>query len=172
MIIWMWFFIIFIICQRLLELVVAKRNERWMKQRGGIEIGANHYRWFIVLHTLFFISIIAEIATNGFVYLQVNYFLLCLFILTQIGRVWCIYTLGRFWNTKIIVLPGVSLIKKGPYKYVKHPNYIIVGIELFIIPLLLGAYFTMIIFPILHIILLRIRVPSENKALNKKVMST
>lgn len=170
--IWVWFFIGFIICQRLVELMIAKQNEQWMRERGGIEQGANHYKWFIILHILFFVSIFTEISMNGFVDLQVNYFLLFLFACTQIGRVWCIYTLGRFWNTKIIVLPGVSLIKKGPYKYVKHPNYIIVAVELLIIPMLLGAYITMIIFPILHILLLWIRIPSENKALDKKVLST
>ncbi|MDY0408278.1 isoprenylcysteine carboxyl methyltransferase family protein [Paracerasibacillus soli] len=134
---WIWLFILFIIGQRLVELVIAKRNEKWMMARGGIIKGENHYKWFIILHTLFFIFIVGEV----YVFqrsVMLNYLLLLIFVMTQLARVWCITTLGKFWNTKIIVLPRVALIKKGPYKYVKHPNYIIVGIELFIIPLLFG----------------------------------
>ena len=93
-------------------------------------------------------------------------FLFSLFIVLQTLRIWCIVSLGRFWNTKIIVLPRVALIKKGPYKYVDHPNYIIVGMELFVIPLLFGAYVTTFVFPILHLILLKIRIPKETEALS------
>lgn len=166
MTIWMSVLIGVIICQRLVELYIAKRNEKWMKARGGIERGKKHYKWFIVLHVLFFLSIIAEVSANP-APRQLNYFLFIIFIATQMGRIWCIYTLGRFWNTKIIVLPRVSLIKKGPYKYMKHPNYLIVLIELFVIPLLLGAYFSAILFPMLHLGLLRLRVPQEDRALTK-----
>ncbi len=77
------------------------------------------------------------------------------------------HTLGRFWNTKIIVLPGVTVIKKGPYRYIKHPNYVIVAVELFVIPLLIGAQLTAFLFPILHLLLLRVRIPSEEKALTR-----
>lgn len=162
---WLFGLFLFLISQRLIELFIAKRNEKWMKKRGGIEKGEGHYRWFIIIHILFFISILAEtfIRSNQMIY--VNYILLFIFIITQMGRFWCIYSLGRFWNTKVIILPGEPIIKKGPYKYIKHPNYIIVGVELFVIPLLFGAYVTAIIFPILHILLLRMRIPIENKAL-------
>lgn len=163
---WMLTLLLIIIGQRLVELMIAKRNERWMLARGGIEKGAEHYKWFVLLHGLFFISLSFEAAIYNRDYFELNYVLLFLFIAAQLGRIWCIYTLGRFWNTKIIVLPRVALIKKGPYKYVKHPNYIIVGIELFIIPLLFGAYITAFVFPILHILLLKIRIPKEEKALN------
>ncbi|MGM8365386.1 isoprenylcysteine carboxyl methyltransferase family protein [Virgibacillus sp. W0181] len=159
--------LLFIICQRFIELIIAKRNEEWMKQRGGLEVGEKHYKWFIILHTLFFLSIIVEALFGRKEIITINFFLLFIFLLAQFGRVWCIYTLGRFWNTKIIVLPKVALIKKGPYKYVKHPNYIIVGIELLLIPLLFGAIWTALIFPLLHILLLFIRIPEENAALAK-----
>lgn len=164
----MWVLLLFIICQRLVELIVAKKNERWMKSRGGIEIGEKHYKWFIFLHTLFFISIVSEVMIKRDPTQQLNYFLFVLFFIAQVGRVWCIYALGKFWNTKIIVLPGVELIKKGPYKYMKHPNYFIVAIELMVIPSLFGAYITAIIFPLLHFLLLGIRIPIENKVLAKK----
>lgn len=164
---WLWILFVFIICQRIVELFIAKNNERWMKARGGIERFPNHHKWFIIVHTSFFLAILIEVYVRNEVIISLNYFLFCLFIATQIGRIWCIQSLGRFWNTKIIVLPGVSLIRKGPYKYVKHPNYIIVGLELLIVPLLFKAYITAFVFPILHLILLSIRIPSEEKALNK-----
>lgn len=165
MAIWMWIVILFIVCQRLIELMIAKSNERWMIERGGVKRGEEHYKWFILLHSLFFLSIVFEVGFQVDRTPSLNVFLLTIFIIAQLGRIWCIATLGRFWNTKIIVLPQVSLIKKGPYKYVKHPNYIIVAVELFIIPLLFGAYITAILFPMLHLFLLKVRIPSEEKAL-------
>lgn len=154
-----------IIMQRLIELVIAKSNENWMKKRGGIETGQEHYKWFVIVHCLFFVAIYLEAWLFGREDFSVNYILLSIFLLTQFLRAWCIVSLGRFWNTKIIVLPRVALIRKGPYKYVKHPNYIIVGIELLVIPLLFGAYLTAVIFPIIHLVLLKIRIPNEEKAL-------
>ena len=165
MAIWMWVLLIIIICQRLGELIIAKKNERWLKERGGVENGEEHYKWFILLHISFFLCLLIETMVNYKVDYSINHILMAVFILTQIGRVWCIYSLGRFWNTKIITLPGTNLIKKGPYKYMKHPNYVIVGIELFIIPFMFGAYLTAFIFPILHVLLLRIRIPQEEEAL-------
>ncbi|MEN1969394.1 isoprenylcysteine carboxylmethyltransferase family protein [Lentibacillus sp. N15] len=166
MTLWMGILVGAIICQRFVELYIAKRNEKWMIERGGIEQGKKHYKWFIMLHVLFFLAVIVEATANP-AERQLNYFLFAVFIATQIGRVWCIHTLGKFWNTKIIVLPRVALIKKGPYKYMKHPNYLIVLIELFVIPLLLGAYFSAILFPMLHLGLLRLRIPREERALTK-----
>lgn len=171
MAIWMWVLIFVIISQRLIELVIAKNNEKWMKERGGIEHGEGHYKWFIMIHTLFFISLIIESTMNNRIDFTLNYTLFFIFIITQLGRIWCILTLGRFWNTKIIILPNVTLIRNGPYKYVKHPNYIIVGVELIIIPLLFGTYITAIIFPVLHYILLRIRIPKENAALESVTLN-
>lgn len=161
----MWMILLLIIIQRLLELRIAKRNEAWLKQRGGVEKGEDHYKWFIIVHTLFFVSLLAEALLNNQQTFKFNYLLFLLFLLTQIGRIWCITSLGKFWNTKIIISPQFSLVKEGPYKYVKHPNYIIVGIELMVIPFLFNAYITGIVFPILHILLLTIRIPAEEKAL-------
>ncbi|MEC5422507.1 isoprenylcysteine carboxylmethyltransferase family protein [Virgibacillus sp. C22-A2] len=161
----MWGLISVIIIQRLVELNIAKKNEKWMKERGGIERGQSHYKWFIILHVLFFISLLLESMMRDVTHVTLNYFLFAVFILTQLIRIWCIRTLGKFWNTKIIISPNFSLVSEGPYKFVKHPNYIIVGIELIVIPLLFGAYITAVVFPILHVLLLTIRIPSEEKAL-------
>lgn len=169
---WMWTLFFLIICQRVIELNIAKSNERWIKERGGFEKYPKHYKWFIIIHVSFFISILIEVYFRDRLYVPLHYSLLLLFVATQAIRIWCIKSLGRFWNTKILILPGVTLIRKGPYKYVKHPNYIIVGLELFIIPLLFKAYVVAFIFPMLHIILLMIRIPSEEKALAKVVNTT
>ena len=163
---WIWILLVFIICQRLVELVIAKRNEAWMLSQGGVERGAEHHKWFVVIHMLFFISIIAECLIRNNPVESINYLLFTIFILTQLARIWCIASLGKFWNTKVIILPGSSLRVTGPYQYVKHPNYIIVGIELFVIPLLVGAPLSAVIFPLLHIFLLiKWRLPVEEEAL-------
>ncbi|WP_087971492.1 isoprenylcysteine carboxyl methyltransferase family protein [Oceanobacillus rekensis] len=166
MAVYMWVLFVIIILQRVIELFIARNNEKWMKHRGAIEKEVEHYKWFIILHTSFFISILVETFLNDNKTLPLDYTLLTIFILTQLVRIWCISSLGRYWNTKIIILPGVQLVNKGPYKYIKHPNYIIVGIELLVIPLLFGAIITAVIFPLLHILLLMIRIPAEERALN------
>ena len=162
-----WLILIFIILQRIVELVIAKRNEKWMIQRGGVVWGREHYKWFIVVHLLFFLSILIEVSLRDFSNYVFNIYVFALFLMTQLARVWCIQSLGKFWNTKIIILPHRTLVNRGPYKFVKHPNYIIVGVELFIIPILFGAYITAFIFPMLHLLLMTIRIPLENKALSE-----
>nr|WP_204542630.1 isoprenylcysteine carboxylmethyltransferase family protein [Peribacillus deserti] len=160
-------FIIFLILQRLGELLIAKRNEIWMKQQGGIEFGASHYPWMVAMHCSFFLSLIIEVT-----YIQSGlseYWrpLLIAFLILQAGRMWALTSLGRFWNTKIMVVPHANVVKKGPYKYVKHPNYIIVALELAVIPLLFNAYFTAVIFTILNIFMMYKRIPAEEEALHK-----
>lgn len=162
--IYMWAVLVIIILQRLVELVIARNNEKWMKQRGGVERGAGHYKWFVIVHILFFASLITEVLLRNQQKLFFSYVLFAIFLLTQIGRIWCITTLGRLWNTKIIISPQFDVIKKGPYKYMKHPNYLIVGIELLVIPLLFGAWYTAMVFPMLHVLLLNVRIPIEEEA--------
>lgn len=162
----MYFFFIFLIIQRGAELYIARKNERTLKQMGAIEVGEKHYYLFIVLHSAFFISLFIETFykqtqfTPHFVIL-----LWGLFVASQCFRIWCIQSLGMYWNTKIIVLPRSKRIKKGPYMLMDHPNYTVVFIELCVIPLLVQAYATAIVFPILHLLVLCIRIPAENKAL-------
>lgn len=158
-------FIIFIIGQRVLELLIAKRNELRMKQKGAIEFGQSHYPFIVSVHSLFFVSLILEV-TLFHKHLTQNWSIfLVLFFIAQFGRIWALTSLGTFWNTKIIVLPEADIVKKGPYKFVKHPNYIIVAIELIVIPLLFQAFMTAIIFTILNAIILSIRIPAEERAL-------
>lgn len=157
-------FIGIVIAGRLFELWIAAHNESWMKQHGGIEVGKGHYKLFVVMHAMFFLSLILELQ-----YISVTFYvaLFIIFMFVQLCRIWCITSLGKFWNTKIIVLPSVAVIKTGPYKYMKHPNYVIVFAELFALPAMFGAMWTASVFPLLHICLLSIRIPQEDKALGR-----
>lgn len=161
-------FIFFIIVQRVWELKIAKRNERKIKQLGGIEVGENHYFLFILLHVAFFVSLFVESTIfHTHLLMSEGIIIWLIFICTQIFRVWCIHSLGIYWNTKIIIVPNHKRITKGPYQFVNHPNYIIVAIELCVIPILIGAFMTAFIFPLLHLLLLCIRIPVENNALKR-----
>ncbi|WP_088069106.1 isoprenylcysteine carboxyl methyltransferase family protein [Gottfriedia luciferensis] len=160
---------LFIILQRVIELGIAKRNEKKLKKRGAVEYGQDHYKYFIILHSMFFLSIFIE---RYFVhYVELGFFttLFIIFIILQLARVWVISTLGERWNTKIIILPNERLVKKGLYKYIKHPNYIIVMIELFIIPIMFHAYITSVIFSFCNLMLLKVRIREENKALLQSI---
>ena len=158
--------ITFVVAQRLVELIIAKRNEKVLKKKGAIEVGEEHYKWIILLHVLFFASLIVEVYVRHIQFTYWSFVPLALFIAAQSLRLWSLYTLGEFWNTKIIVLPGESVIASGPYRYLKHPNYLVVAIEIFTLPLMFHAYFTMIAFSLLNaLVIVMIRIPDEEKAL-------
>ena len=160
----MWFllFISFLILLRLFELLVARRNEKWILSKGAIEYGASHYPWMVALHTGFILSLIGEYLFRG--PFAPNYFLLFFYIITIILKIAVISSLGKYWNTKIYRIPGSVPVKQGAYKYIRHPNYIIVIIEIAIIPLIFHLYFTAIIFTILNALMLKVRIREENNA--------
>jgi methyltransferase len=158
-------FITLIILQRMVELVIAKRNEHRMKSQGAMEFGKEHYRWIVLVHSLFFVSYILEVLILHKQLSPVWPVVLALLLMTQAARVWALMSLGMFWNTKIIVLPNAKVVRKGPYRYIKHPNYVIVAAEFLLIPLLFQAYVTAILFSILNAVILAVRIPAEEKAL-------
>jgi len=155
-------FILFIVLQRFTELYIAKRNEKWLLKKGAVEYGQNHYPFIIALHTLFILSLIIEY--NHMVGTEVSYVFLLLFVMLFVLRIWTISSLGKYWNTKIFRIPGMHLIKRGPYKFARHPNYIIVIAEIAVTPLVFHLYFTAILFSLLNAIALTIRVKEENNA--------
>jgi methyltransferase len=159
------FFISFIMLQRIVELVIAKRNEKWMVSQGGIEVGQSHYRLMVTIHVLFFLVFMLEVSMLKKEASPIWPLLFPLFIGTQIGRIWVIKSLGKYWNTKIIILPKGKVVKKGPYRFLKHPNYMIVTLEFLIIPLMFQAFATAVLFTILNVFILTIRIPAEEKAL-------
>lgn len=157
-------FISFVILLRIGELFLARSNERWLLQHGAVEYGQKHYPYMVALHTLFFVSLIIEYSLVGTGRYSLP--LLVLFFLLIAFKAWVILSLGKFWNTKIYRAPNFPLIKKGPYKYFKHPNYIIVIAEIAIIPLIFQLYYTAIIFTLLNAVMLYFRIKEENKALS------
>lgn len=160
-------FYLFVVCQRLVELGIAKRNERLMKVKGAVEFGQEHYGYMVGLHVAFLLSFLLEVLLLSKQISPLWPVLFSLFIGAQIMRVWAITTLGQFWNTKIIILPNADVVKKGPYKFLRHPNYLVVSLEIIAIPLLFQAYITAFIFTILNAWMLSVRIPSEERALNK-----
>ncbi len=159
------FFVFFIILQRLSELFIARQNERWMKERGAKEFGQEHYKWIVLLHISFFVALVSEVLIKTKPIHSQWPALLFLFFILQLARVWVISSLGKYWNTKIIILPGANVVKKGPFKWMKHPNYVIVTFELLIIPIIFQAYMTAIIFFILNQMILFVRIRTEERAL-------
>ncbi|MBD1384129.1 isoprenylcysteine carboxyl methyltransferase [Mucilaginibacter rigui] len=156
-------FILFLIFQRLAELYVSSKNEKWLLRNGAVEYGKEHYPYMVAMHTLFIISIIAEyLWRDGTV---VSYPLIILFFLLIVIKVIVISTLGHYWNTKIYKVPGTRPVATGIYKYIKHPNYIIVVCEIAIIPLAFGLYYTAIVFTILNALMLTVRIKKENEVL-------
>lgn len=154
-----------VIVQRLIELLIARRNEKWMLEQGAYEVGAAHYPFMVAMHAAFFVSLLVEVIVFARPASPIWIVLLTLFITAQCLRVWCLSSLGKFWNTKIIILPNANVVAKGPYQFIRHPNYVIVTAELLILPLLFSAYITAIVFTLLNIWMLSVRIPLEEKAL-------
>ena len=159
------FVITIVIIQRLAELIIAKRNETWMRNQGAFEAGARHYPIMVTMHVMFFVSLLLEVVIVNRPLSPIWVVFLSVFLVAQVARIWCLTSLGKFWNTKIIILPGADVVKKGPYAFIRHPNYVIVTTELLVLPLIFSAYFTAILFTMLNIWMLSVRIPTEEKAL-------
>ncbi len=152
--------------ERVAELVVSLRNARWSLDRGGAEYGAGHYPVMVVLHTGLLVGALVEawwrrpdvpVALAGV--------MLVLVLASQGLRWWCIATLGRQWNTRVIVVPGLSPVTGGPYRWLPHPNYVAVVVEGFALPLVHACWVTALVFTLLNAALLRVRIRVENDAL-------
>lgn len=157
-------FLSFFIYQRLIELWIARKNEKWLRERDAIEYGQKHYPLIILLHTFFIISLIVEYYFHPQEGFDVSFAALWLFLIA--AKIWVIASLGRYWNTKIFRVPGAAQIRKGPYKFLRHPNYIIVACEFIIVPMIFHLFTTAIIFSILNAIILNIRIKEEDKVWN------
>ena len=153
-------FICFVIFQRLFELVVARRNEKWARSQGAVEYGQKHYPYIVLLHTLFIISMIVEYFYKGG---NFNYILMLVFLLLIALKIWVISSLGKYWNTKILRIPNSVFVKNGPYKLFKHPNYFIVICEIIVIPMVFKLHITAIVFTILNALMLTVRIREEEK---------
>jgi len=154
------FLIAFIVAQRLAELVLARRNTARLLAAGGVEFGRSHYPWMVALHAAWLAGLWLAGRDRA-----IDPFLLVVFILLQAGRIWVLVTLGRRWTTRIIVLPGERLVARGPYRWLRHPNYLIVALEIAVVPLALGLPGFAAGFTLLNALILYHRIRIENVAL-------
>jgi methyltransferase len=150
----------FLTAQRLIELCFAQLNTRRLRGMGGIEFGSAHYPLIVILHATWIVGLFIVGHDRA-----IDPFWLAVFIVLQIGRLWVIASLGRRWTTRVIVLPGVMPVARGPYRWLRHPNYLIVALEIAVVPLALGLPIFALIFSAANAALLAYRIRIENEAL-------
>lgn len=163
---WYMLLILAIAVERLAELVVARRNLRWSRERGGVESGFGHYPAMVALHTGLLAGALVEVAVAGRVFDPVlGWTMVAVVVAAQVLRWWCVRALGPRWNTRVIVLPGVPPLARGPYRWSRHPNYVAVAAEGIALPLVHGAWITAAVFTVLNAALMWVRIRCENTAL-------
>lgn len=152
--------------ERIAELVVSKRNLAWSRARGGVEFGSGHYPAMVILHTGLLLGCLAEVFWLDRPFLpMLGWPMLAVVIVAQALRWWCIATLGRQWNTRVVVVPGAPRVTGGPYRLMTHPNYVAVIVEGIALPLVHSAWITACVFTVLNAVLLATRINTENAAL-------
>jgi len=152
--------LVFVTVQRLAELWWAKQNQARLLAAGGIEHGASHFPVMVLIHAAWLIGLWL-IGSDR----PVETSFLALFILLQVARAWVLLTLGRRWTIRIITVPGERLVARGPYRLLRHPNYAVVCSEVAVVPLALGLPLYALVFSILNAVVLAVRIPAENAAL-------
>jgi methyltransferase len=157
-----WAILAYIVVQRLMELALARRNTQRLLAAGAYEVGAGHYPFIVALHAGWIAALAAWLAAEP---RAIAWPWLALFALAQAGRVWVIATLGRYWTTRIIAVPGAPLIARGPYRFFKHPNYLVVAMELAAVPMMFGAVEIALAFTALNAAMMAVRLRVENQAL-------
>jgi methyltransferase len=159
--------------ERVAELVVSERNRRWSLARGGVESGAGHYPPMVLLHTGLLVGALVEVfAADRPFYGWLGWPMLALALGAQTLRWWCIATLGRQWCTRVVVVPGLGAVTRGPYRFLRHPNYLAVVVEGFALPLVHTAWVTAAVFSVLNAALLRVRIRTEEQALTALLTPT
>lgn len=156
-----------VLIQRLLELGLAYRNLHWALERGGGEYGQEHYPYFFLLHGAWLLGVLFEGGTRQNLSPLWPLWLL-LFLAAQYLRYWTIHTLGHYWNTRIVLIPGAPTIETGPFRYLRHPNYVAVALELLTLPLIFGAWVTATLATLFNaILLLGVRIPLEERLMEQ-----
>jgi methyltransferase len=153
--------ILLVVMQRLFELVLANRNTQRLKAQGGVEISAGHYPLIILLHTVWLLAVLWALPPA----LEISWPWLVLFVALQAARVWVVKSLGPYWTTRIISVPGKPLVKKGPYRFVRHPNYIVVAGEILALPMAFHETAVAIFFSLANAAILFWRIREEDAGL-------
>ena len=158
--------VVLVALERLAEMVVSRRNAAWSLERGGVESGQRHFPAMVALHTTFLVGMLVEAWwRRPDVPGALAWSMLAAVVLCQSVRWWCIKVLGRHWNTRVIVVPGKPPVRRGPYRWLSHPNYLVVVIEGVALPLVHAAWISAVIFTLLNSALLTIRIRVEAEAL-------
>lgn len=152
--------IVFLVMQRLAELGFAQWNTLKLRADGAVEFGASHYPIMVALHAFWLVAL--WVAGHD---RPIDPLWLTLFVLLQAGRLWVIASLGRRWTTRVIVLPGAAPMASGPYRFIKHPNYLVVALEIAVVPLALGLPILALVFSLANAVMLAVRISVENRAL-------
>lgn len=155
----------FVTAQRLGELVLARRNTRRLLSQGAHEVGSAHYPLIVALHAAWLLGLWYLAVYRVPAGQSVNLFWLLLFVVLQLARVWVIASLGGRWTTRIIILPGATLVRRGPYRFMSHPNYWVVAGELLVLPLVFGLAWYGLVFTLLNAAVMWIRIRAEAAAL-------
>ena len=150
-----------VVLQRLAELVLAARNTSRLRAAGAFELDARGYPAFVLLHGGWLLSLALFVPAAA----PPSWPLLAVYAVLQLGRVWVIASLGRHWTTRLIVLPGAPLVRRGPYRFVRHPNYLLVAAEIAVLPLAFGAVAIAVVFSLANLLLVARRIAIEERAL-------
>lgn len=159
-----WIILALVAAQRLGELLYSRHNEARLRARGGVEAGAGHYPFFFLVHGGWLAALAFWVGQGT----AINWWWVALFALLQIGRIWVLVSLGPYWCTRIITVAKAPLITAGPYRWLRHPNYMVVVAEIAILPLAFSALTIAITFSILNALLLTHRIRVENAALRRR----
>jgi len=150
---------------RLVELLVSARNTRLLMAEGAVEVGAGHYPFIVAVHAAWFMALLTWIL----IFPQpMNLGWLAAYVGVQVFRGWVFVSLGRYWTTRIIVPRHVPLIRRGPYRFLRHPNYVVVVFEIAILPLVLGAWPVAVAFSSLNAAVLFVRIKAENRSFESR----
>jgi methyltransferase len=152
--------------ERVAELVVSQRHLRWARERGALESGQGHYPPMVVLHIGLLVGCLVEVEMLDRPFIAwLGIPMLVVVLCAQALRWWCIRTLGPQWNTRVVVVPGMPLVRTGPYRWLRHPNYVAVVAEGVALPLVHTAWITALVFSVLNAVLLGVRIRCENRLL-------
>jgi methyltransferase len=150
----------FVTVQRLAELVIARRNTRLLLSRGAYEVGAGHYPLIVAVHASW-LATLWLLAPGQ----PISGLMLGLYGVLQLGRLWVLAAMGERWTTRIIILPNAPLVRGGPFRFLRHPNYTVVVAEIAVLPLVFGLTGIAILFSLLNAAVLMVRLRAEEKAL-------
>ena len=158
---WPQWIVLLVALQRVAELFVARRNMARLLAAGAREHGSGHYPLLVLLHAGWLIALFVLVPEDA----PIDLPLLAAFLVLQAGRIWVVATLGRFWTTRIVSLDGAPLVRRGPYRWLRHPNYLVVVLEIAVLPLAFGAWEIALAFSALNLPLIAWRIHVESRAL-------